>query len=279
MLPDAGALVGRENELNKLLSTIRERKSLHIYGPEGTGKSSLLNWAYDNWGEAEHSLVPGAADHSPGQHDSIIPVYSRDSSTFREIVLSISNFLLVHFERLKIIDKFKEVTEIRHVRDIKKLDIRALRNMIYAYLKQDKFCLMLDHLECVTPRINGFLGVLYEQLPVISASRQSWELTDYTFRGDLGHFLYLVPKLKVENLQKADALTLMKQIAGDARLDGDLLERVYCISNGNPGLIKKIISMALEPKYLIYGSVDLNLIMLDLEIEKIGKDAWKGKRP
>ncbi len=263
------ALVGRANEIHMLLSAIRERKSLHIYGPEGTGKSLLLNWVFDNWGEA---------DHSPQHHDSLIPVYSRDSSTFREIVLSISDFLLNHFKSLKSVDKFHEVTEIRRVRDIKKLDIRALRNMIYAYLKRDKFCLILDHLECVTPRINGFLGVLYEQFPVISASRQSWELTDYTFRGNLGRYLYLVPKLRVENLPKTDALALMKQIAGDTRLDDDLLERVFCISNGNPSLIKKIISWALKPKYRIYGHVDLNLIMLDLEIEKIGKDVWKEKR-
>ena len=268
MLPESGALIGRENELSKLLSAIRERKRLHIYGPEGTGKSSLLDWAYDNWGEIDRS-----ADHF------LIPVYSRNSSTFREIVLSISDFLLEYFKNLKSVDKFKEVTMIRRERDIRKLDIRALRNLIYTYLKRDKFCLILDHLECVTPRVNGFLGILYEQLPVISASRQSWELTDYAFRGNLGHFLYLVPKLRMENLSKTDALALMKQIAGETKLEDDLLEKVWCISNGNPGLIKKIISRALEPKYLIYGHVDLNLIMLDMEIEKIGNDAWEGKRP
>ncbi|MDA8156738.1 MAG: ATP-binding protein [Actinomycetota bacterium] len=260
MPPDDGALVGREDALKTLLSAIREKKSLHIYGPEGTGKSALLNWLHDNWSDL------GWLNGRP-----LIPVFSRNSGTFRETVLSISDFLLGHCKNLRSVDKYKEVTEISHSRDFRKLDIKALRNLIYTHLKGGEFCLILDHLECVTPRINGFLSILYEQCLVISASRQNWEYLDYGFKGHIGYALNFVPKLKIENLSKTDALTLMEQIAGRTRFEDGLLESVYQISHGNPGLIQKIMRKALLPGYRTGGGVNLKLILIDLEIEKIGK--------
>ena len=183
----AGTLVGRQKEIGKLLLHISNRRSLHVYSPEGTGKSALLNWAYDNWHTIDHSLIP---------------IYCRSSRTLRQILLYIAGFLLDHFKHLESIDKFKKVKEIEYPSDIKKLSIRHLRNLIFAYLTQDDFCVILDHLECVTPKINGFLTTLYEKALVISASRQSWELSDYSFKGRLDYCLYLIPKLRLENLKR-----------------------------------------------------------------------------
>ena len=71
--------------------------------------------------------------------------------------------------------------------------------------------------------------------------------------GNLGYALFLIPKLKIENLSKAEAVSFMKKIAGDAVFEDGLFEKIYRISDENPGLMQK------------------DLIMIDLKIEEIGR--------
>jgi len=252
----AGTLLGRQKEIGKLLLHISNRQSLHIYGPEGTGKSALLNWAYDNWHAIDHSLIP---------------IYCRSSRTLRQILLRIAGFLLDHFKHLESIDKFKKVKEIEYPSDIKKLSIRHLRNLIFAYIPQDNFCVMLDHLEYVTPKINGFLTTLYEKAFVISASRQSWELADYEFKGRLDYCLYLIQKLRVENLQKKESLVFMKQLCEDQCMTyrGRLFGDVHRITKGNPMMIKRIFEKAQHAEYYKSGDMNLDLILIDCRMDEV----------
>jgi hypothetical protein len=252
-------LLSSQKEMIKTITGhLRNRKNLHIYGIEGTGKSFLLDWIYDNWKEID---------------DSLIPIYCRSSRTLRQIFLHICGFLLYHFKHLESIDKFKRIKEIKSLADIKKLNIRTLRNIIFPYILQDNFCVILDHLEYVTPKINSFLTVLYERAPVISASRQSWEITDYSFLGNLSYCLYLTPKLKVENLSRQDTFLLIKKLAGDTiKVSGNVFKDIYHMTKGNPGLTKKIVAKAYKPEYRTRGTINLNLIMLDIKIEGTNKE-------
>lgn len=254
----AGVLVGRMKELDTLLHHVSNRESLHMYGPGGTGKSALLNWLYDNWKETGSALIP---------------IYCRSSSTLRQIFLTIAPFLLVHFKHLESIDKFKRIKEIEYPSDLKKLSIRELRNLIFAYISQDSFCVLLDHLEYVTPRIDGFLTTLCDKALVISASRQSWELTDYTFMGRLDYLLYRMPKLSIENLKRKEAFVLMESMSGDLQLGltakRKLLEEVYRISRGNPEVITTILRRAHRPEYHRDNGLNLALIMIDSKIEEL----------
>lgn len=253
-----GTLVGRQKEIGKLLHNISNRESLHIYGPEGTGKSALLNWAYASWHALDHSLIP---------------IYCRSSRTLRQILLCVAGFLLDHFKHLESIDKFKRVKEIEYPSDIKKLSIRQLRDLIFAYISQDNFCVLLDHLEYVTPKINGFLTTLYEKALVISASRQSWELTDYGFMGRLDYCLYLIPKLSIENLKRKEAFVLMEKFSSKLQLGlaakRKLFEEVFRISRGNPEVISTIFEKAQRPEYHKENGLNLKLIMIDSRIEEI----------
>lgn len=150
-------IIGREKELQTIIAHIMDRKSLHIYGHEGAGKSALLDWVYNKFKDLD---------------DALIPIYCRNSRTFREMPLNMSGFLLSHFKNLKSIDKFKNSRNIENSADIRKLNIRALKNIVFAYMPEGKFCVILDHLEHVTPKINSFLTALYESLiskhPIIS---------------------------------------------------------------------------------------------------------------
>lgn len=246
------SLVARDGEFAVILDHIARRKSLHIYGEEGTGKSALIDQVYDFL----------RARGTP------IPIYCRSSRTLRELLLRISVFLLDHFKHLSSINKFKEAKEIESYSDVKRLNMRILRNLTFTYITQKNFCIILDHLEYVTPKINSFLAVLYERAPVITASRQSWEITDYAFRGKLDYCLYLTPKLRVENLSRPDTFLLIKKLAGNAvKVKGDVLKDIYNMTKGNPGLMEKIITKILNSDYHIGGNINLKLIMLDLEIE------------
>lgn len=257
-------LINRRREIATILDHIGKRRHLHIYGKEGVGKSALLNLIYNDWKEIESSLIP---------------IYCRNSRPFREILIQLAGFILGHFKVLKSIDKFKSVKEIKYPTDIKKLNTTALKNLIFAYISQARFCVILDHLECVTPKINSFLTALYEKALVITASRQSWELTDYGFKGNLVYRLFLIPKFKIENLSKEDSFSLMERLAGGAfREDRRLFEEVYHITKGNAGLISEIILKALLPQYCVSGYPNLKLIQLDLNIEKAVIDPSVVKR-
>jgi len=254
----AGTLVGRQKEIETLLHHISNRESLHIYGYEGTGKSALLKWIYQNW---------------QGIDNTLIPIYCGSSTTLRQIFLYIAPFLLDHFKHLESIDKFKRVKEIEHPSDIKKLSIRQLRDLIFAYIPQDKFCVILDHLEYVTPKINGFLTTLYGKALVISASRQSWELVDYSFRGNLAYHLYLIPKLRIENLKEKESFALMENLSSNLHLSlaakRKLFEEIFRISRSNPKIVSTIFEMAQRPGYNKNNGLNLKLIMIDSRIEEI----------
>jgi len=117
-------IIGREKELQALIAHIMDRKNLHIYGSEGAGKSILLDWIYSKFKELD---------------DALIPVYCRNSRTLREIVLQTAGFLLGHFKHLKSVDKFKNVKKIENPADIRKLNIRVIKNIVFAYMPKGKF--------------------------------------------------------------------------------------------------------------------------------------------
>jgi hypothetical protein len=248
----------QREKIQIIIDHILKRKHLHIYGSEGTGKSALLDWIYYNWKEIDNLLIP---------------IYCKNSRTLREILLRISGFLLDRFKHLESIDKFKRVKEIRYPEEIEKLNIRCFSNLVYTYLPQGNFCIILDHLEYVTPRIHALLRVLYEKALVITAGRQSWELSDYNFRGKLDYCLYLVPKLRIDNLKKNEAFVLMEYLYDSLKIDvsgkTQMLNDIFHITNGNPKMINEIFKKAQNPEYFRDGVFNLKLILLDCKIDKV----------
>ena len=135
------------------------------------------------------------------------------------------------------------------------------------------FCVILDHLEYVTPRINSLLTALYERVPVITASRQSWDLEDYAFRGNLAYCLYLAPKLRIENLKRKDAFALMERLCNNLNIDfpikPQMLEEIFRISKGNPKIIVEILEKAKRSEYFRDNRLNLKLILIDCKMEKL----------
>jgi AAA+ ATPase superfamily predicted ATPase len=179
-------IIGREKEIETIREHIRCRRSLHVHGPTGVGKSTLIDHVYRTWDEIGASPTP---------------IYCRYSGMLREILVAIVEFLLGHRKKLISIDKYKREKQIIRAADIRRVSIRYLRNIMFPLIRKGDFCVVLDHLEHVTPQINTLVSALHERACVITASRQSWDLRDWSFIGRLAYDLWLVPKLKIDNLQ------------------------------------------------------------------------------
>ena len=251
-------LVGRDNEIDSIKSYINEMKSFHIYGTEGAGKTAVLEYIYQSW---------------TNMNTSLIPIFCRTSRTLKEILLPIAGVLLQRSRSLENIDKFKRIKEICHQSDLNAVNSRELKNIIFNNIGNKKFCIILDHLDCITPRINTFLTPLKDRAVTITASRQSWDIADYNFFARLDYCLWLLPKVQIKNLYRHDAFLLMKQTVGDTTtLEETLFSKIYHITDGNPELTKKILARAVLPKYLTDGHINLKLIGIDLKIDKAGKN-------
>ncbi len=250
-------LPGRRREIDIIRDHIRRRKSLHLYGPSGVGKSGLLDYIHARWGEIPNPPVP---------------VYCRDSGTLREIILCITNGLLGQFKHLKGLDKYQEPIELEMSNDVVDENILNLRNIAYRYLKSGDFCVILDHLERVTPRIHSFVSALHGCSSVITVSRQAWELGDFSsFSGSLA--LWHVPKLKVENFGKDDAFILMQFLHDSLKMNlfdaPGLFKDIYDISQGNPKMIETLFAKAKDKRYVHGGKLNLNLVVIDCRIDEV----------
>lgn len=250
-------LIGRKEEIATIHEHIRQGKSLHIYGTEGAGKTALIDYVYRNWDEIGTSCIA---------------ICCRDSSTLREIILCITHDLLGRFKHLKGLDKYLEPVELERGNDIEDENILNLRNIAYRYLKSGNYCLILDHLQKVTPRIHSFVSALNGCSSVITTGRQAWDLSDFSsFSGSLA--LWHVPKLKVENLGKDDAFILMQSLhdlleMGVSDASG-LFKDIYDITQGNPKMIETIFAKAKDKRYVHDGKLNLNLVVIDCRIDEV----------
>ena len=251
-------LQGRRREIEIIRDHIQRRESLHLYGPPGVGKSGLLNYIFARWGDIPNPPVP---------------IYCRDSGTLREIILCITNALHSRFKRLKGLDKYQESVELERRSDVEDENILNLRNIAYRYLRSGDFCVILDHLEKLTPRIHACVSALQGFSSVMTASRQTWDsLVDFSsFSGSLA--LWHVPKLKVENLGKDDAFILMQSLYDLLKMNVSgvpgLFNDIYNISQGNPRMIETIFAKAKDNRYVHGGKLNLNLVVIDCRIDEV----------
>jgi AAA+ ATPase superfamily predicted ATPase len=257
-LTKCAAIIGREKEIDIIRDCIRRRKGLHIHGPKGVGKSALLDHLHKNWD------VIGA---------SCVTIYCKNSVTLREILVCIAEALLGQFGPLAGTNKYLEPIEIGSTSDIRTNSNRDLRNMIFPRIEQGDYCFILDHLDHITQGINAFLSSLHERACVITASRQSWVIGDYSFTGKIAYCLYLVPKLRMDNLNKKDALNLMQQLYKDLGMKLPdkvrVFNDIFHITQGNPKMIQNLLNKAGKPDYIVDGKLNLNLIVIDCRIDAV----------
>jgi len=252
------AIISRKGEIEDIRDCVRRRKSLHLHGSAGVGKSALLDHLNQHWEKIGVSCIP---------------IYCKSSVTLREILVCIAEELLVRSGTFVGTNKYFIPLEIRSSSDIRANNNRDLRNVVLRRVEQGDFCIILDHLERVTPKIDAFLSALHERACVITASRQSWDLMDYSFIGRLAYGLWLISKLKINNLKRKDAFNLMeclhKHLNTKLPDKENIFTEIFHITQGNPKMIHDILDKARKPDYIVDGKLKLNLIVIDCRIDAV----------
>ena len=117
-------LIGREPECRLLNELMRERKNILILGPEGVGKSAIV----------EHVLADGPAKNV---------FYSKRSTSLKETLVNMVEFAIGS-------------------KNLKQKNILNLKKICYQLLEARPDYAVLDHVVWVEPKLYGFLTYLKE---------------------------------------------------------------------------------------------------------------------
>jgi len=226
-------LVCREKECAAISGLIGQRKSILIFGPEGVGKSTILNKILSD--------VTG-----------LNRLYSVDSKTLKE---SLVNFISSAY------------------RDNKNLygkNTLALKKLFYGVLAKDKpEFIIFDHIGRVEPKYYSFLVYLIDkEIPLIIIARGLGKKDI----GHLRMSAFNFEKVEISNLDKSAADILVNYFIEEFGIkitkQEEFEKQVFHFSKGNPKIIKGLCFLARDVKYQKSGSLDVKLMDLDRRISE-----------
>lgn len=225
--------VGREEELGRIRTQARIRKSLLVYGPEGVGKSRLLRAFV-----ATHPLA----------------LYVPQMRSPREFALAL-------LQALHSVDE-----GIKPPGNLAVLSTSGLKGIVNRALDARPFLMVLDHLSAPSRVVTGMVKDLhyFGRTPVIFASRSP-------HMEDIGALLpYCASKserLELRNLPPQIALEFAqreaKKIALSAANLDVILPSLVEWSSGNPGAILQMLKMAQLSQYRAGDHIKAHILYVD----------------
>jgi len=227
-------LIGREKECAAITGFISQKKSIIIFGPEGVGKTAVIN-------KVLSSLA------------AVNIFYSPDSKTLKTSLLN----LMVYAS----CDK----------KSIQVADILALKKLFYRLLDEKKpEYIVFDHIESVEPKFYSLFVYLMEaKIPLIVLSR-GLEKKDI---GYLRMSLFNFEKVEISNLDRPTADVLIDHFINEFGIkitkEADFKKGIYHFSKGNPRIIKGLCFLARDVKYQKNETIDVKLIDLDRRINEV----------
>jgi len=228
------SIIGREKECAAISGLISQKKSIIIFGPEGVGKTAILNQVLTGF---------------PGLNK----IYSRESKTLKESLL---NFMAcASFDR----------------KTINEANILALKKLFYEILARNKpEYIIFDHVESVEPKFHSFFVYLLDvKIPLIVLSRGLGKKEI----GHLRMSSFNFEKIEISNMEKpvADALVehFIKEFGIKITKDDEFKKEIYHFSKGNPKIIKGLCFLARDVKYQKGNGLDVKLMDLDRRISEV----------
>ena len=225
--------VEREEELGRLRSQVKIRKSLLVFGPEGVGKSRLLR-----------AFVEGQP----------LALYAAQTRSPRELLLAL-------VDALRTADEAIEVPG-----NIGALSSSSLKGIVHRALDTQPFFMVLDHLDGPSRVVTGMIKNLhyYGRTPVIFASRSP-------HMEDIGALRPLCAnkseRLEVKNWPPQIALEFARREAERIQLWASNLETILPAlvewSDGNPGAILHMLKMAQLPQYRSGDQIKAHILYVD----------------
>jgi hypothetical protein len=225
--------VEREEDLGRLRNQAKIRKSLLVFGPEGVGKSRLLQ----RFVKIQTLALYIAHMRSP-----------------REFALTLLQALHSADERIKIPG------------DLAALSTSAMKGIAHRALDTRPFLMVLDHLDAPSRVVTGMIKDLhyYGRTPVIFASRSP-------HMEDIGALRSLCTskseRLELKNWPLQIGLEFAQREAEKSQLWASNLETVLPSlvewSDGNPGAILHMLKMAQLPQYRAGDQIKAHILYVD----------------
>jgi len=228
------SIIGREKECAAISGLISQKKSIIIFGPEGVGKTVILN-----------KVITGF----PG----INKIYSQESKTLKESLL---NFMASASFSKKIVNK---------------ANILALKKLFYEILAKNKpEYIIFDHIERVEPKFYSFFEYLIEaKIPLIVLSRGLGKKEI----GHLRMSSFNFEKVEISNFDRPTTDIIIdyfiKEFGIKITKEADFKKEIFHFSKGNPKIIKGLCFLARDVKYQKSGSLDVKLMDLDRRIGEV----------
>jgi hypothetical protein len=225
--------VEREEELDRLRNQAKIRKSILAFGPEGVGKSRLLQ-----------TFVEGQP----------LALYVAQMRSPREFLLGLLHALHSADERIRIPG------------NIGALSSSSLKGIVNRALDTRPFLMVLDHLDAPSRVVTGMIKDLhyYGRTPVIFASRSP-------HMEDIGALRPLCAskseRLELKNLPPQIAVEFAQREADKIELWasnlGSILHSLVEWSDGNPGAILHMLKMAQLPQYRTDDQIKSHILYVD----------------
>ncbi len=225
--------VEREVELGRLRSQAKLRKSMLVFGPEGVGKSRLLQTFVESLPLALHV----AQMKSP-----------------REFLLTLLRALHAADEKIKTPGNAGALSS------------SSLKGIVNRALDTRPYLMVLDHLDAPSSVVTRMIKDLhyYGRTPVIFASRSP-------HMEDIGALRPLCAgkseRLELENLPQQIALEFAQRNAEKIQLWASNLDFIlpslveWC--DGNPGAILHMLKMAQRPQYRMGDQIKSHILYVD----------------
>jgi AAA domain len=228
------AAIERVEEMGRLQDQARRRKSMLIFGPEGVGKTRLLEGFLKT-----QSLA----------------LYVNQTGSPRDLMLALVESLRSTGKR-----------ELRLPADPKTLSTSSLKGMVQRALDQIPFLLVLDHLACPSRVVTGMIKEMnyYGRTPVFFAARTP-------HMEDIGTLQPMCAdrseQVELKNLPAAVALEFAQREAERTGLRASNLDHTLHSlvewSEGNPGSILHMLKMAQWPRYRMDDQIKAHVLYLD----------------
>jgi GTPase SAR1 family protein len=232
--PQYVAAVERADEMERLQAQARKRKSMLVFGPEGVGKTRLL--------QSFVKTLP-------------LALYVGHTSSPRDLMLALVEDLQSLAKR-----------ELRLPAAPRSLSTSSLKGMVQRALDHCPFLLVLDHLSGPSRVATGLIKELnyYGRTPVFFVARTP-------HMEDIGALQPMCAdrseRTELKNFPSTIALEFAQREAEKTALWASNLDHALHSlvewSEGNPGAILKMIEMAHLPKYRMDDQIKAHVLYLD----------------